>query len=238
MIPHIIHYCWFGPAQKSALIRRCIASWQKYLPGWEIIEWNESNYDVSKIRYIRDAYEQKKWAFVVDYARFDILNQYGGVFLDTDVELLHPFTEEMLDNAAFTGFESMNQINPGLVYASEAGQKILHSIMSEYEHREFTTKETICDVVTGILVKEGLKNDDSFQRVGGVTVYPSEYFCCFDHETQHYTITDRTVSIHHYAASWSPWYRKIRFRSIRLIAEIMGPERYKRIKHRILKRSR
>ena len=101
MIPHKIHYCWFGYNKKPKLIEKCIASWKKYLPDWEIIEWNESNYDVYKNAYISEAYRQKKWAFVADFARFDILNEHGGVFLDTDVELLRPIPEAFLEYEAF-----------------------------------------------------------------------------------------------------------------------------------------
>ena len=116
MIPKIIHYCWFGHNRKPALIKKCIESWKKFMPDWEIREWNEENYDVYKNQYIRNAYAQKKWAFVVDYARFDILNQFGGIFLDTDVELLRPIPEEILRNDAFTGFESPERVAPGLAY--------------------------------------------------------------------------------------------------------------------------
>ena len=105
MIPKRIHYCWFGNNPKPRLIQKCIASWKRMLPDWEISEWNETNYDVTKNAYIAEAYKQKKWAFVVDYARFDILNQYGGVFLDTDVELLKPIPDSFLAYQAFTGFD-------------------------------------------------------------------------------------------------------------------------------------
>ena len=123
MIPKIIHYCWFGYNKKPELIEKCIESWHKFLPDWEFREWNESNYNVNKNEYIKEAYKQKKWAFVSDYARFDILNQYGGVYLDTDVELLKPISDEILQHEAFTGFQSNNRVNPGLIYGSIAGQQ-------------------------------------------------------------------------------------------------------------------
>lgn len=235
MIPHIIHYCWFGPAEKSELIRKCIASWHRYHPDWEIKEWNETNYDVNKIPYIQEAYRQKKWAFVVDYARFDILNQCGGVFLDADVEFVRAIPDEYMEYEAFTGFESGHKIAPGLIYASIPHQKMLQEIMEDYEHRKFGTGGTICDIVTGLLVQNGMRNDDTCQNVNGVVVFPPDYFCCFDHETQHFSLTENTVAIHHYAASWSNWRRKSRFRLIWLLAEILGPERYKKLKHRLIK---
>jgi mannosyltransferase OCH1-like enzyme len=112
-IPHIIHYCWFGRNPKSELVLNCIESWKKYLPGYEIREWNEDNYDVTQVNFVKEAYENQKWAFVSDYVRFDVLYQFGGIYFDTDVELLKPIPEEILAKRAFTGFESTKLISPG-----------------------------------------------------------------------------------------------------------------------------
>ena len=101
-IPHIIHYCWFGRNPKSELVLNCIESWKKYLPGYEIREWNEDNYDVTQVNFVKEAYENQKWAFVSDYVRFDVLYQFGGIYFDTDVELLKPIPEEILAKRAFT----------------------------------------------------------------------------------------------------------------------------------------
>lgn len=240
MIPKRIHYCWFGNNPKPRLIQKCIASWKRMLPDWEISEWNETNYDVTKNNYIAEAYKQKKWAFVVDYARFDILNQYGGVFLDTDVELLKPIPDSFLEYQAFTGFESEQTVNPGLIYASQSNQSVLQAIMNTYENKQFGEKingrmENIVDIVTGVLDSKGLKKDNSFQVIEGIAIFPKEYFCCFNHETQSFEIGSETISVHHYAASWSPWYRRAYFRTIKYIAKILGKTRYLRIKQSILK---
>lgn len=236
LIPHKIHYCWFGHNPKPKLIQKCIASWSKMNPDWEIIEWNESNYDVTKIPYIAQAYEQHKWAFVVDFARFDILNNEGGIFLDADVECLKPFPDEMLELNAFSGFENGKQIAPGLAFGSVPGHPVLKSIMEEYYKREnLDTSETICDIVTGLLVRNGLQINDTLQTICDVTIYPSNYFCCFDHETQSFDIQPHTVSIHHYFASWSPWYRKAYFKCIKYAVKILGKKRYLKIK-RLIKR--
>lgn len=240
MIPKKIHYCWFGNNPKSRLIEKCIASWRKYLPDWEIIEWNEQTYDVNKNEYISEAYRQKKWAFVVDYARFDILNQQGGIFLDTDVEMLRKIPTDLLNHSAFTGFESDKTINPGLVFAAEAKHPMLQEIMSVYEKKKFGEKidgriENIVDIVTGIMDKNGLHKDNSFQTIGGIAVYPKEYFCCFNHEIQDFEICEETISVHHYAASWSPWYRRTYFRIIKMAAKILGKERYLKLKRKIKK---
>ena len=235
MIPKRIHYCWFGNNPKPRLIQKCLASWKRLLPDWEISEWNETNYDVTKNAYIAEAYKQKKWAFVVDYARFDILNQYGGVFFDTDVELLKPIPDSFLAYQAFTGFESDETVNPGLVYASQPDQSVLQAIMSTYEHKQFGEKingrmENIVDIVTGVLDGKGLKKNNSFQVIEGIAVFPKEYFCCFNHETQAFEIGSETISVHHYAASWSPWYRRAYFRTIKYVCRIMGKERYLKYK--------
>lgn len=240
MIPKKVHYCWFGNNPKSQLIQNCIASWKKYLPDWEVIEWNEENYDVNKNAYVREAYNQRKWAFVVDFARFDILDNYGGVFFDADVELLKPIPDTLLTNHAFTGFESAGRVAPGLVFAAEPGHYMLKEIMNVYQTKSFGEKregreETIVDIVTEVLVNKGLVNNNQLQTVSDIVIYPQEYFCCFDHETQNFEIGEETVSIHHYAASWSPWYRKAYFRTIKYIAKILGKDNYLCMKRRIKK---
>lgn len=240
MIPKKIHYCWFGNNPKSKLIKKCIASWKRFLPEWEIIEWNEQNYNVNKNEYISEAYKQKKWAFVVDYARFDILNQEGGIFFDTDVEVLKKIPDELLMHHAFTGFESNETVNPGLVFAAEAKHSMLQEIMNVYETKKFGEKingrmENIVDIVTAILDKNGLIKNNSFQIVEGIAVYPKEYFCCFNHETQDFEICKETISIHHYAASWSSWQRRSYFKMIKMAAKILGKERYLKIKRKIKK---
>lgn len=238
MIPNKIHYCWFGYNKKPKLIQKCIDSWKKHLPDWEIVEWNESNYDVGKNAYIQEAYRQKKWAFVVDFARFDILNSQGGIFLDTDVELLKPIPDSFLAYEAFSGFESEGRIAPGLIYASIPGQAMLSPIMEAYQNRKFGEKingrvENIVDIVTGVLKQHGLKENNTFQVINGVAVFPKEYFCCFNHEIQAFETTENTVSVHHYFASWSPWYRRAYFKCIKIAAAVLGKERYLKWKHMI-----
>lgn len=238
MIPHKIHYCWFGYHKKPKLIQKCISSWKTYLPDWQIIEWNESNYDINKNTYISEAYRQGKWAFVVDYARFDILNEQGGIFLDTDVELLRPIPENFLEYEAFTGFESDKTINPGLIYASIPGQTILKELITVYEKKKYGEKidgrvENIVDISTEVLRQHGLQKNNTFQIIEGVAVFPKEFFCCFNHEIQAFEMVEQTVSIHHYFASWSPWYRKLYFKCIKITAAILGKERYLKWKRRI-----
>lgn len=241
MIPHIIHYCWFGKNPKSKLIRRCIASWREFMPAWEIKEWNEDNYDINQNEYMLSAYRNGKWAFVVDAARFDILNRYGGIFLDTDVELLKPLPAEMLAHPGFTGFESEQTVAPGLIFAVRAGHPLLREMIDIYRRKKFGVKvngrtETIVDIVTGLLIKNGLKPNNTFQMVAGIAVYPRDFFCAFNREIQNFELTDNTVSIHHYAASWSTWYRRLRFQMIKWTAVILGKETYLKLKRMFKKK--
>ena len=238
-IPKVFHYCWFGKGKKSELIIKCIESWKTFHPDWEIVEWNEDNYDVHKIPYISQAYNDKKWAFVADYARFDILNEYGGVFPDTDVEFFKQIPDSFLDYEGFTGFEQKETVAPGLIYGSIPGQKITQEIAKTYEKKpKYDTSETIVHIATKVFKEHGIVLDNSFQVVDGIAVFPNSVFCGFNHETQKAFISKETISIHHYAASWVPWYAKSKIRSaiIKLLVRILGERNYISIK-RTLKRN-
>ena len=136
MIPKTIHYCWFGGNPKPEIIEKCIASWEKYCPDWEIIEWNESNYDVTRTPYTKEAYESKKWAFVTDVARLEIVHRYGGVYLDTDVELFCSL-DTVADCEAFYIYETDRNIATGLGFGAVAGHFTLEEMLKEYEGRHF-----------------------------------------------------------------------------------------------------
>ena len=196
-----IHYCWVGGAEKSDKIKMCIDSWKRFCPHAEIIEWNESNYDVRKNPYISQAYDQQKWAFVTDYMRFDILHQYGGVYLDTDVELLKDITPLTEDN--FMGFESRKHVAPGLIMHAKQGDELLKEILDYYDALDgFSIDETVVTIVTEILEKHGLRRDNSMQTVAGYVIYPTEYFNPKGGDYGMEKITENTYSIHHYEASW------------------------------------
>lgn len=203
------HYCWVGGAEKSEKIKSCIASWKRVCPNAEIIEWNESNYDVNKNAYIREAYEQKKYAFVSDYMRFDILYRFGGMYLDTDVELLKDVTPLTKEN--FTGFESEENVAPGLILYAEKGDPLMKEMLDYYDKQtEFSMGKTVVQIMTEILKKHGLKQDGTKQTVAGFVIYPTEYFNPKGGEYGKDKITENTYSIHHYEASWkSPLDQKI-----------------------------
>ena len=194
------------------------------------MEWNEDNYDVYANEYTKEAYNNKKWAYVADYARFDVLNRYGGVYFDTDVELLKPIPEQLLNEEAFTGFETPDKVAPGLVYGTVSGQDFLKEILARYAQIEFSLNETVVDIVSQLLAEGGFTGNNLDQTVKGVRIMPTEYFGCFNHEIQAFEKTENTISIHHYYASWQPWYSKIRFKAIKHVAKILGKDRYLRIK--------
>ncbi len=209
MIPKIIHYCWFGGNPLPELAQKCIASWKKYCPDYKIIEWNESNYDVTKNTYMYEAYQSKKWGFVPDFARLDIVFEYGGIYLDTDVEIIRSF-DSLLSEKAFMGFETVNTVAPGLGFGAEAHCPIIGDIInSVYRDRHFIVENGEYDTTpsprlnTAYLVSRGLSANGIKQSIDGLlTIYPAEYFAPKDYKTGTMIITKNTYSIHHYDASW------------------------------------
>ncbi len=207
-IPRTIHYCWFGRGPLPDYARKCIGSWRKFFPGYEIKEWNEENFDISMNSYVRSAYEAGKYAFVSDYARFWILYNYGGIYFDTDVEAIRHF--DSIENTPFMGLErnetSCSMVNPGLGMGAYAKMDIFREMLEEYDGTVFETEkavpETVVEKATRVLHRHGLSCNGEKQETAGVQIYPSDVFCPLDHATGILTITERTVSIHHYAASW------------------------------------
>ena len=216
MIPKVIHYCWFGgnPLPKSA--QKCIASWRKYLPDYEIKEWNESNFDVNIIPYTTEAYKAKKYAFVSDYARFWILYKYGGLYFDTDVEVIKNM-DDIIAKGPFMGCENEAKagatpaqlgVAPGLGLGVNPGLGLYGEILNWYNTHHFITwtgviEKNVVDITTEILNKNGIEIlDDGVLKSSGILIYPKEYFCPKDYITGEMNITDKTKSIHHYSATW------------------------------------
>ena len=207
MIPKIIHYCWFGRNPLPELAVKCIESWKRFLPDYEIKEWNEDNYNVHKIPYISQAYNAKKYAFVSDYARFDILYQYGGIYFDTDVEVLKDLTP-IIEQGAFMGIECVGAINAGLGMSSLATTEIFKEILDSYAVDNFLNDDgsmnlkTVVVRVSDIFKKYGFSNDEAIQNVKGYIIYPTEYFCPKNYKTRLLTLTEKSYTIHHYDGSW------------------------------------
>ena len=207
-IPRSIHYCWFGRGEKPELIRRCIDSWHMVLPDYEIKEWNEDNFDISLIPYTAQAYEKKKYAFVSDYARLWILNRYGGIYLDTDVEVLKSL-DPYLCNACFFGFENDRGVAPGLIMGCVQAHPILNELMAYYEKNSFVGENGVINTYTtvqnctAVLLRRGLKLDAALrQRLGDITIYEKNVFCPDKAARESGCYAPETVTAHHYAASW------------------------------------
>ena len=187
MIPKVIHYCWFGGAPKSKSVLRCIDSWKKYCPDYEIIEWNESNIDIEMNLYTKQAYEEKAWGFVPDYLRLWIVYTHGGIYLDTDVQVIRSF-DGLLDNKAFGGFEAGSLktglfVALGLGFGAEAGNEVIKEHMEQYDELLFLNpdgsknKKPSPIYTTMLLSNYGLnRHSDVIQSCGEFTVYPTYYF--------------------------------------------------------------
>ena len=206
MIPKKIHYCWFGGNPLPELAQKCIASWKKYCPDYEIVEWNESNFDLNCCDYVKEAYQAKKWAFVSDVARLYALVNYGGIYMDTDVEVLKPL-DDILDYEAVSGFETVDAIPTGLM-ACEAQQPMFVELLHDYDHAHFVKEDGSYDTSTNVVritnacLKYGLVLNNTKQTVNGFTLFPKDYFCPKDARTKELEITSNTYTIHHFDGSW------------------------------------
>ncbi len=222
MIPKIIHYCWFGRNPLPPLALECIASWRKFFPDYEIKEWNEDNFDVNMMPYTREAYVQKKYAFVSDVARFWILYHHGGIYFDTDVEVIRPM-DDIIEKGNFMGFEldpdGENSpmkyaprfafaVNPGVGIGIKSQHPFCKKMLDLYSNLEYEDsslnpyKKTIVAYTTEMLMEEGLQGIKGIQQVGDITIYPSEYFAPINVITGRLHITPNTCTIHRYMGSW------------------------------------
>lgn len=230
MIPHIIHYCWFGHNPLPDSVRKCIASWRKYFPDYEIKEWNEENFDVNSIPYTGEAYKRKKYAFVSDYARFYILYNEGGLYFDTDVEVIRAMDDIMVAGA-FMGIEKSYVslgINPGLGLGVEAGNWFYRKMIDYYATLKFCDSEgnqlpgTIVLHTTELFKSYGFVEEDRLQLINGITIYPNDYFNPLDDATGRLSITGNTRSIHWYAKTWIDNYGPFRMWLTRWVHRLFG----------------
>lgn len=205
-IPKVINYCWFGGNELPEKAKKCIESWKKYCPDYEIVEWNEKNYDINKYEFTKKAYEEKKWAFVTDVARLDIIYNNGGIYFDTDVELIKNI-DELLIYECFLGFESKEYINTGLGFGAIKGCELIKANLDMYEQIHFPKDnkagKVSCPIITSkVLKKYGFNLNGKTQEKNGIKLFSPEYFCPLDYETKKLKITNNTYSIHWYEASW------------------------------------
>ena len=207
MIPKTIHYCWFGRGAMPQLAKDCIASWHKFMPDWEYKLWNEDNFDVEAVPYTKEAYEEKKYAFVSDYVRLWALEREGGIYLDTDVEIFKPF-DDLLACYAFAGFEGSKHMPIGTcVMASVAQGEWVREMLDAYKCRHFVNSEgkndltTNVQFITKIMCENGLVTDGKEQIYKDLHVFPVDYFCPRQ-TTGEYLKTENTYCDHLGMGSW------------------------------------
>ena len=259
MIPKIIHYCWFGRGEMPRLMKKCLKSWKKFCPGWKVVLWNEDNFDVNACPWTKQAYEARKFAFVSDYVRLKALYEQGGVYLDTDVELVQPI-DKFLEHRAFSGFESLELklIQTGIIGA-EKGHPVIKSWLDYYSGRTYLVdgKPTMTPNVSHItedLKARGLRMDDSRQTVDGMEVYPQTWFCPLSAVSIQRKITKDTHAIHYFTSTWRTekalkdfarvkrhqrkWYRALewlRYLPNRIVRKLLGDGAIDKLKEKLKK---
>lgn len=234
-IPKVIHYCWFGGKPMSAMQKKCMKTWKKYCPEYELKLWNEENFDLQSCDYVREAYEAGKWAFVSDYARFRILYEQGGIYLDTDVELVRPLAE-LEQDGCFMGCEEPGIVAPGLIIGAPAGDPVMKELLDGYAGRHFVREDgtrdltTVVDYATGILKERGLRETDEIQQLNEITVYPPRFFCPRSMKTGKVELKKDTFSIHRYAASWETPENRLRGKVYRTLRRVLGEKTAEKIR--------
>lgn len=206
-IPKVIHYCWFGKGKMPPLAKKCIASWKKYCPDYKIVCHNEENFNISENRYAKEAYDAGKWAFVSDYVRLKVLYEEGGIYLDTDVEIIKPI-DDLIKETGYMGFDDNGVISTGLGFACEKGNELVKILLADYDDISFVRPDGSYDITpcpdrnTQTMVKLGLDLDKKNQIFMGIHMLPEDYLCPVKYYTGKKIITHNTYSIHHFSASW------------------------------------
>ena len=223
MIPKIIHYCWFGGNPLPEESKKYIDTWKKYCPEYEIKEWNENTFDVAEVPYTKEAYEEKTWAFVTDYVRLYALKNFGGIYMDTDVEVIKSL-DVFLKDGGFSGFELPDKVPTGIM-GSEKGHPFVTALLKQYDDRHFRVNgqmdlTTNVECITDYCVEHGLKLNNTKQTIQNFTMYPTDYFCPKNNRTYELKITDNTYTIHHFQGSWVPEKKRINSK----IKKIFGPK--------------
>jgi hypothetical protein len=229
VIPKRIHYCWFGGNQKPELVKKYIATWGEYCPDFEIIEWNESNFDIYSHLYTKEAYQAKKWAFITDYVRLLVIYKYGGIYMDADVEMLKPL-DIFLKHSAFSGFER-EQVIPTGIMGGIAGHKWYEALLDYYKDRHFILPDGSYEMISNVIpitsiTKElyGIDLNNTYQELNdGLVFYQTEFFCPKHWATGAIALTENTHCIHHFTASLMPERDQLYMRKSRRIVEILGP---------------
>lgn len=255
MIPKIIHYCWFGRGEMPKLMKKCLKSWKKYCSDWQIVRWDEDSFDVNSTLWTRQAYEARKFAFVSDFVRLKALYEMGGVYLDTDVELVQPL-EKFLEHEAFSGFESENMVQTGVIGAQK-GHPVIRAWLDYYQDKAYIVDGKPIMVpnvshITEHLRANGLEMNDKLQFINGMAVYPQTWFCPLSAVSIERRITENTHVLHYFTSTWRTdkakkdfarvkrhqrwWYRALewlRYLPNRLARKILGNGTMDKIKKKM-----
>lgn len=231
MIPKIIHYCWFGGKPLPNSVKECIKSWRKYCPDYEIKEWNESNFDVKSHPFMKEAFDAHAWAFVSDYARLKIVYDYGGIYLDTDVELLKPIDFLLVDEGFIGVQQSRLKCTTGLGFGAKKNNTIVKYMLDKYDELQFDKEKTntfMCPIMNNMVFEElGYNYSDGIQKINGFAIYPAKYFDpVAPGHMQEDLLCEDSISVHHYSASWTSTSSKLR----RKIQLCIGQQRVNKIK--------
>ncbi|GAB3993232.1 glycosyltransferase [Spirosoma daeguense] len=225
MIPKVIHYCWFGRGAMPAMAYKCLDSWKKFLPDYELQLWNEDTFDISSVRYVREAHEARKFAFVTDYVRLYALYNFGGIYMDLDVEILKNL-DNLLHLPAFSGFESDTEVPTGIM-ASEQYNEWAKEQLDYYTGRPFRLPDGTYDITTNVAIISDIMAENGFILKNSYQVYknvihifPKDYFCPKSHSGI-ITLTDNTYCIHHFEGSWQP--KRIKLKKY-IFRNILGPK--------------
>lgn len=234
-IPKTIHYCWFGRKEKPGIVKKCIESWKKYLPQYEILEWNESNFNIDLNSYVKEAYNAGKYAFVSDYVRVFALYYYGGIYLDTDVEVYKPF-DDLLHHTSFWGFEQENFIATSTIGA-EKGNALIKEFLDSYNEKNFIRNDgtfnqlTNVAIITKLLEDKGLKSNGQYQEINEMGVfYPQTYFSPYDYINCQTFITEKTYTMHHFYKSWLPPAKRIKGKIKFILSKLIGGHNIARLR--------
>jgi mannosyltransferase OCH1-like enzyme len=226
MIPKIIHYCWFGERKKPTFVKKCINSWKKHCPDYKFVEWGNNNFDINCNPYVSEAYNRRKYAFVSDYVRLYALYNYGGIYMDTDVEVFKSF-DNILDNKCVFGFEECNYIATSFM-AAEKGNKFIEKFFELYKSLNFKNADgslnmkTNVERLTELLLQEGLQRNNSLQTVSDIKIYPKEYFSPYDYINCVKHITKNSYCMHHFYVSWMPITERFKKSIKKIIAMTVG----------------
>ena len=232
MIPRKIHYCWFGRGKKPKLAKKCIESWKRFCPDYEIIEWNEDNFDINQYEYVKYCYREKKWAFLSDFVRLIVVYEQGGIYFDTDVELIKS-PNELLKYEAFYGFENKEIIATGLGFGAEKEHKTVKEMIDIYlsfNQKADGSFELIgCpNINTQVIDNFGLVKGGVRQNTGGAEIFPVDYFNPLNDATGKLCITENTIAINHYGKSWMNKKDIIRSRLSRPLHRIFGTDFFRK----------